>query len=209
MYSTPGMFVVRGDSPYRSINDLRNKPISFGARGSGLVLLARSVLDGIGLEQDRDFKAIYLDRAADGPAMVLEGRAAALWGGGIGWPAFETVAKAPSGARFITPNNEEINRILAKYPALRRMTVPANSYPGQATPLETVGSWSFVLARPELPDDTAYRIARALHQSEAALATRLQQAGETTMKNTLTVAPDRYLIHPGVMRFIKEIGLIR
>ena len=103
MYSTPGMFVVRGDSAYHAIKDLRGKPVAFGARGSGLVLLARSVLDGIGLDTDRDFKAIYLERAADGPAMVLDGRAAALWGGGIGWPGFETVAKASSGGRFIVP----------------------------------------------------------------------------------------------------------
>ena len=40
MYSTPGMFVVRADSPYRRIEDLRGKPVIFGARGSGLVILA-------------------------------------------------------------------------------------------------------------------------------------------------------------------------
>ncbi len=208
MYSTPGMFVVQRDSPYRGIKDLIGKPVAFGARGSGLVLLARSVLDGMDLDQDRDFKAIYLDRAAEGPSMVLDGRAAALWGGGIGWPGFETVAKATSGARFITPASDEIKRILARHPALQRITVPADSYPGQTEPLETVGSWSFVLARPALPDETAYRIARALHHSEAKLAARLQQARETTLKNTLTVAPDRNLIHPGVLRYLREIGMI-
>jgi TRAP transporter TAXI family solute receptor len=41
MYATPGMFVVRADSPYRSIDDLKGKPVAFGAKGSGLVLLER------------------------------------------------------------------------------------------------------------------------------------------------------------------------
>ncbi len=86
MYSTPGMFVVRADSPYRTINDLRGNAVAFGARGSGLVILARYVLDGIGLDQEKDFTAVYLDRAGDGPAMVMDGRVAALWGGGTGWP---------------------------------------------------------------------------------------------------------------------------
>src|SRR5580704_504871 len=46
MYSTPGMFVVRADSPYHAIGDLRGKKVAFGASGSGLVILARYVLDG-------------------------------------------------------------------------------------------------------------------------------------------------------------------
>jgi len=53
-----------------------------------LVILAKYVLDGLGLDQERDFQSVYLDRAGDGPAMVLDGRAAALWGGGQGWPGF-------------------------------------------------------------------------------------------------------------------------
>ncbi|MBM0206864.1 TAXI family TRAP transporter solute-binding subunit [Micromonospora sp. STR1s_5] len=80
MYSQPGMFVVRADSPARRIEDLRGKPVAFGARGSGLVVLARYVLDGMGLSTERDFEAIYLDRAGDGPAMVLDGRVAARLG---------------------------------------------------------------------------------------------------------------------------------
>ena len=89
------MFVVRGDSAYRSIADLLGKPVAFGAQGSGLVILARYVLDGLGYDMNKDFQAVFLDRAGDGPAMVQDGRVAALWGGGIGWPGFTAVAKSP------------------------------------------------------------------------------------------------------------------
>ncbi|HEX9419953.1 MAG TPA: TAXI family TRAP transporter solute-binding subunit, partial [Methylomirabilota bacterium] len=47
MYTTPGMFVVRGDQSYRTIADLKGKPVVWGARGSGLVVLARYVLEGL------------------------------------------------------------------------------------------------------------------------------------------------------------------
>src|SRR5580658_9068857 len=40
MYSTAGMFVVRGDSTAHSVADLKGRPVAFGARGSGLVVLA-------------------------------------------------------------------------------------------------------------------------------------------------------------------------
>ena len=209
MYSTPGMFVARGDSEYRTIADLTGRHVAFGARGSGLVILARYVLDGLGLEQARDFHAVFLEAAGDGPAMVLDGRVAALWGGGIGWPGFAAVARGPAGARFIVPDADGIRRILAKHAFLKPMTVPAGSYPGQSAPIASVGSWSFVMTRPTLGDELAYRLARALHRGEAALGARLAQARETTAANTVAAAPRIDLIHAGARRYLREIGLLR
>ena len=183
MYSSPGMFVVRGDSAVRAIADLKGRPVVLGI----------------------EVKPIFLEKAADGPAMVLDGRAAALWGAGIGWPGFNAVAKA--GGRFVAPNESEIAAILAKNPALKALTMPAGSYPGQDAPLRTVGSWSFVLAKPELPEEVAYKLARAIHWAESPLAARLAQARETTMANTRAAAPAPELIHPGVRKYLKEIGL--
>ena len=131
MYSSPGMFVVRADSPYKTIRDLVGQPVAFGARGSGLPILSRYVLDGIGLKQDEDFKSIYLDRAGDGPAMVQDGRAAALWGAGVGWPGFAAMAESAGGARFIAPDAGEIARIRAKHTFLKPLTMPPSSYPNQ------------------------------------------------------------------------------
>ena len=119
--------------------------------------------------------------------MVLDGRAAALWGGGVGWPGFAAVAQA--GGRFIAPTPDEAARIRAKHSFLKATTLPAGSYPGQNEPVNSVGSWSFVLARPTLPDDIAYALARALHKGHAAFVKRLAQAAETTPQNTAAAAP--------------------
>ena len=208
MYSTPGMFVVRADAPYRTIEDLKGRPVAFGARGSGLVILARYVLDGLGLDRDRDFQAVLLDAAGDGPAMVMDGRAAALWGGGIGWPGFTAVARGPAGARFLVPDLDGIQRIQRKHPFLKLMLVPAGSYPGQSAELHSVGSWSFIMARPTLAGGVAYRLARALHRGEAALGARLAQARETTAANTVAAVARPETLHPGVRRYLVEAGLL-
>jgi len=209
MYSSPGMFVVRADSPYKTIRDLVGQPVAFGAKGSGLPILSRYMLDGIGLKQDEDFKSIYLDRAGDGPAMVQDGRAAALWGAGIGWPGFETMSKAAGGARFIVPDAGEIARIRAKHTFLKPLTIPANSYPNQASAIDSLGSWSFILVRESLPDDVAYRLAKTLHGIEADFCKKLPQSCETTAANTVAAAPNTGLIHPGVMKYFREIGVVK
>src|SRR5450432_996412 len=209
MYSSPGMFVVRADSPYKTIRDLTGKPVAFGAKGSGLPILSRYMLDGLGLKQDEDFQSIYLDRAGDGPAMVQDGRAAALWGAGIGWPGFATMAESPGGARFISPDAGDIARIRAIHTFLKPLTIPANSYPTQTSAIDSVGSWSFILTRENLPDDVAYRLAKTLHGIEASFCKKLPQACETTAVSTVAAAPTIELIHPGVLRYFREIGVTK
>ena len=206
MYSTPGMFIVPANSPYQSIEDLKGQPIAFGARSSGLPILARYVLDGIGLDQEEDFQAIFLDRAGDGPVMLSEGSVVALWGGGSGWPSFTTVMQ--EGGRFIPPTDEDIERVLAKHPYLGDMTLPANSYPNQPEAIRSVGSWSFILARPSLDEEVAYQLTRALHLNEAAFAELLLQARESTAANTVAATSRPDLLHPGTRRYLQEIGLI-
>lgn len=207
MYPSPGMFAVRADSPYRTIADLKGRRVVFGAAGSGFVLLARYVLDGLDLDMQKDFDAVLLEKVKDAPPMVLGGEAAALWGGGIGWPGFEAIARGPKGARFIGLEQGDISRIQAKYPFLKTMTVAAGTYPGLDRTITTVGSWGLILARPGLPDDLVYRFARALHRAQPALSRRLAQAQETTPANTVAASPRTEFLHPGVVHYLRELGL--
>ena len=49
---------------------------------------------------------------------------------------------------------------------------------------------------------------RTLHAAEAEIAQRLPQGRETTAANTAVAAPRPELIHPGVRRYLTEIGLL-
>ncbi|MFD0937205.1 TAXI family TRAP transporter solute-binding subunit, partial [Methylobacterium trifolii] len=80
MYPTPGLFVVPADSPVSGIAALRGRAVALGTRNSGLTAMGRSVLQASGLDPDRDIEPLYLERAGDGPGLVSQGRAAALWG---------------------------------------------------------------------------------------------------------------------------------
>ena len=207
IYSNPGMFAVRGDSPAKSLRDLIGKPIAWGTRASGLTLLGRYVTDGLGLDREKDFEPHYLEKAGDGPLMVADGRVAALWGGGIGWPGFTAVMAA--GGRFVGLTADEVAKVCAKHNFLKPITVPAGAYPGQKEPVNSVGSWSYILARTDLANDVAYQLAKALHDGHAALVKRLDQASETTPQSTANAAPSAAQIHPGVQRYLRELSLLR
>ncbi len=207
MYSTPGMFAVRADSRYRTIDDLKSRTVVWNARGSGLAIQARYMLGGLGLDPDKDFEAIYPDKITDGPSMVIDGRAAALWGGGLRWPGFVEVSSTPRGARFVVPSAPEIKTIRAKYDFLKPVVVPAGLYPGQYDAIETVGAWSYVMARDGLDDALGRRLAADLYRIERA-GSLARQLSQSTVKNTLASLPSLDFLQPGVRQFYKDNGLL-
>jgi uncharacterized protein len=203
MYASPGMFIVLPSSPVRRVSDLRGKPVVLGTKASGITVLGRTVLSALDLQVEQ----ITLEKAEDGPPLLLSGKAAAVWGAGVGWPAFGALAR--QGGRFVGLSQDEIETVLKKNPSLQRVTLPAKSYAGQDTALPSVGSWSYVFARPGLSDEAGYLLARAIHRAEPKLASSLQQVRETTLANLVSAAPRQDLIHPGVRKYLGEIGLIR
>ncbi|GLS42387.1 TAXI family TRAP transporter solute-binding subunit [Methylobacterium brachythecii] len=203
--TTPGMFVVPAASSIHAVYDLRGKAIALGTHSSGLTVMGRTVLKGSGIDPEHDITPILLDRAGDGPTMVLEGKAAALWGGSVGWPGFKTMAAAPGGARFFGPAPEAVEAILALRPSLRRLTIPANSFKGQDAAIETVGSWSFTMGKPGLDPAVVSRLVRAIDHSKARLAQLYAQGGESDPRN-LPGATKVEWLHPATVAYLKEIG---
>lgn len=208
MNSTPGMFAVRADSRFHRIVELKGRPIAWGAKGQGVTVQARYIMDGIGLNMDRDFEPIYQQKFSEGPAMVVNGRAAALWGSGYRWPGFVTLSSCPAGMRFVVPDQREIQRICAKYSFMSRFIVPAGLYVGQYDPIETVGTWNFILGGPELSEAMGYRFVSGLHKAEK-LGLLSKQLTQTTVKNTLLAVGSPKRLGSGVLPYYRKAGLVK
>ncbi|UHC15007.1 TAXI family TRAP transporter solute-binding subunit [Methylobacterium currus] len=202
VYAAPGLFVLPAESPVRGIDDLRGKPVALGTRSSGLTAMGRTILRGSGIDPEHDIRPILLDHAGDGPAMVRDGRAAALFGGGTGWPGFLAMAEAPGGARFLGPSAAALPAILAASPSLRRITVPPGTFPGQDQAIETVGSWSFILGKPGLDPASAARLVAAIDKAKPALARRLAHERPSDPHDLAEAVPASWL-HPATAAFLR------
>jgi len=207
MYYTPGMFAVLGNSRHRTISDLRGQAVVWQPRGTGSAVQARYVMHGLGLDLDRDFDEIYPANFTDGPKYIFDGSAAALWASGLRLPSFVRIAEHPLGVRFIVPNPEEIARIHAAHPFLVPLTVPRGTYPGQNEPIPTIGSASFIVARPGLDEALVHRLAAALHKIER-FEGRPAYLAQTTTANTLVSVESMDELHPGALRYFREAGVL-
>ena len=205
IYPTFGAFAVRADSTATTFSDLIGKRVAWGTKSSGLTLLSKYVTEALKLNPDKDFDAVYLERAGHGAPLVLNGEVAAQWGGGVGWPNFTKIMQA--GGRLVGLTDEQVSQVNAKFPFLQPLTIPADSYPGQTTAFKTIGSFSFLLARANLPDEIAYQLAKAIHAAQPELEKRLTQGRDTLPKNTWSAAGRPERIHPGARRYLAELGL--
>jgi TRAP-type uncharacterized transport system substrate-binding protein len=61
------------------------------------------------------------------------------------------------------------------------------------------------LVRDSPSDDVAYRLAKTRHGVEGTLCKKLARACETTA----AAAPEPDLIHPGVAKYLREIGAMK
>lgn len=200
MYPSPGLLAVPAASPARRLEDLRGRPVVWGVRASGLVTLARQVLAALDLDIDRDFEPLYVEQAAQSPGLVASGRAAGLWGAGEGWPGFEQIARSPGGARFLAPAPAQLPRILARWPLLQALDVPAGTYPGITAPLPTVGSVNLILAPDTLDGGRAAAFVQAMAAAGPALRAALPQAAYSTLARTRAAVASPRRLHPAVLR---------
>ncbi len=206
--ASPGLFVVLAASSIHGVQDLRGQAVALGTRASGFTLMGRAVLQGSGIDPERDITPIILDRAGDGAALVLQSKVAALWGASLAWPGFAALAGSPGGARFFGPAREAVPRIQALSPSLRRLTVPANSFNGQTEAIETVGSWSFILARAGLDDAVVFRLLRAIDDGRPVLVQRYAQGRESDPRNLIDNVPAAWL-HPATAAYLRKVGANR
>ncbi len=73
---------------------------------------------------------IYTETLVEGPAMILEGRASALWAPEIAvgiWSRSPAMRVGRASSRRMTA---EITCIVDKYPFTRRISIPPARYPG-------------------------------------------------------------------------------
>jgi TRAP transporter TAXI family solute receptor len=129
---------------------------------------------------------------------------AVVFVGGAPFPAAkELEAKEP--LNFISPSVEEIDLIRKAMPELTPSIITAGTYSSLDKDYSTIGVYNFAVGRSDLPEDLAYQLVKAIHESHAALMKASSAGSETVPQN---VVKDTFLpFHPGAVRYYREIGI--
>ncbi|AEG55809.1 TAXI family TRAP transporter solute-binding subunit [Sinorhizobium meliloti] len=190
------------ESGIKTVADLKGKSLSVGAPKSGTELNARAILAAAGMNYDDLGKTEYLPFAESVELMKNRQLDATLQSAGLGVSSFKDLATSLDVQMVAVP--EEIaTKLGAPYIAA---TVPAGTYQGQDSDVQTVAVVNFLVTHSEVSDETAYQMTKQLFENIPALTAAHKAAENIRIEDALKGMP--IPLHPGAERYYKEKGLL-
>lgn len=190
------------ESSIKTVADLKGKSLSVGAPKSGTELNARAILAAAGMSYDDLGKTEYLPFAESVELMKNRQLDATLQSAGLGVSSFKDLATSLDVQMVAVP--EEIaTKLGAPYIAA---TVPAGTYQGQDSDVQTVAVVNFLVTHSEVSDETAYQMTKQLFENIPALTAAHKAAENIRIEDAPKGMP--IPLHPGAERYYKEKGLL-
>jgi len=197
--------VAATDAGINTIADLKGKRVNIGSVGSGYRQNAIDALAANGLNYEVDFHAESV-RPAEAPGLLQDGRIDAFFYT-VGHPN-DTYKEATSGTRrvkFVSIQN--VDSLVDLYPYYARSTTPIRFYPGAANNADvpTFGVKATLVTSAKVPDDVVYAVTKEVFENLEEFKKLHPAYGALRREDMLTgiSAP----IHPGAMRYYKDVGL--
>ena len=196
--------LVRRDSSFRSIEDLKGQRVGVIRPGTSGEFSARIVLGAHDMSY-ADVKPIF-ESTFDLMPKLGSGEIDAVFSAN---PVMLSAAQELGRTvplRLLPIGRPVINRLRGSYPFLKPVTVAANQLSGQTEPIETLGSEWLLVCRSDLSEDLVYQLTRAFIEQLPAMARVHREAALIDPEQApATPIP----LHAGAARYYREREIMR
>jgi TRAP transporter TAXI family solute receptor len=196
--------VVRRDSPFRSIEDLKGQKVGVIRPGTSGEFSTRIVLGAHGMSY-ADVQPIFEPTDALMPKLG-SGQIDAVFSANPLMLGAARTLNPTVPLRLLPIGRAVINQLRGSYPFLRPVTVAANQLPGQATPIETLGAEWLLVCRSDLSEDLVYQLTREFFTQLPALA---RDHGEAALIDPDQAPATPIPLHAGAARYYREREVLR
>ncbi len=191
--------------PIYKISDLKGKKVSVGAPGSGTEYKSGLILPLLGVKYS-DMKVYRLSFAENATQLkdgIIE---VGIWD--VAPPTSSIIDLSTTHElRFIPFTKEEIKKVSETYPFYTEWTLKKNTYKGQTEDVPSVTVWNSVICHKDAPEELIYKITKAIFENKKMLTNTHKIAEFTTAETSAKYSP--IPIHPGALKYFKEIGVIK
>ena len=196
--------VARADSGIKTLADLKGKNISVGAPKSGTELNARTIFAAAGLSYKDFGKVEYLPFGESVELMKNRQLDATLQSAGLGVSSLRDLATSVNIV-VVTIPPEVIKK--TNDPAYLPATIPADTYRGQTTAVQSAAVQNFLVTHEGVSNDTVYGMTKALWTNLDQLVAAHSAAKAIDIKHALNGMP--IPLHPGAEKYYKEVGVLK
>ena len=199
--------VASVDSGIKNFADMKGKKVNIGNPGSGQRQNSIDALEANGIDYEKDIAAEGI-KAAEAPGLLQDGRLDAFFYT-VGHPsgAIKEATAGTTKVRFVAIPN--VDKIVAKYPYYAKAVVPIKYYEGAQndSDVDTFGVKATFVTSAKVPDEIVYAITKEVFDNLDEFKKLHPAFADLTKEGMLEglSAP----IHPGAMKYFKEVGLMK
>lgn len=216
-YSLGTYWLATLDPKVKSVEDLAGKKVALGraAQINWAIQPAWILAHGYGLSKDKvNLQYVGTKEAVDA---ALDGTADAAVVGGYFDPVSMKMVLSPQTIEFFASgrkitqlswNNDALNKARSKSMKFAHVTIPPNTIPDVATPLETAADTTSWMVSEEFPDEIAYEITKLIIDNIGVFGD-FHATGKLMSPVGLIYGWDTADIHPGALRAYREAGIIK
>ncbi len=205
LYPQQYNLAVFAASRIKRVPDLKGQAIVTTPRGSSTELMTRRILEAHGLTY-ADLRKVNHANLSDGVNLMKDGHVDAM-SHLITNPASYLLDLGSSRAiRLVSLDPAAVER-LVKFPGYSRTTIKAGIYKGQDQEVLSINSPVMLVTRAELSEDTVYRVTKILFENRTQLVSvhKVMEHFQPAEAAADPVVP----IHPGSLRYYREVGAVR
>ncbi|ESR24884.1 TAXI family TRAP transporter solute-binding subunit [Lutibaculum baratangense] len=201
--SAPQNVVVRGDAGIEGLQDLAGKPFNPGITGSATESTSEAVFAALGIEPKwaRGSTGDIVNQIKDDRVVGY-----VKSGSGKRLDASSVDIATLTPIEIVGLNDEQAATVKEEFPNLSVLSIGENEAGSGYPAYET---WAFgvaAVAKPDLDEEVAYQITKAIVEDEAAQAAAFSGLkGSEIPEMTISLATTP--LHPGAIRYYEEIGV--
>jgi TRAP transporter TAXI family solute receptor len=188
------------------IDGMQGRGASFGKRNSGSIGSSRALLAAQGIELDSFFDVFYggygaaTDALQDGKVDLTNTPAGVPVGAVT--KAFAAIGDDIALLNFTPEEAEQADAGLGLWTAY---LIPAGTYPGQESDVNTIAQPNFLAVRADVSEEDVYLITKTIYENLGFLQAIHKATDAMALDKAITGLP--MPLHPGAARYFKEAGL--
>jgi TRAP transporter TAXI family solute receptor len=206
LFPEPSQIMVNKDSDITGIKQLKGKRVTPGPKGSAISVVSRHLFNALGMSFD-DMNIRFLSFSEAGQQFV-DGHLDAVAYGAMAYPAPPIVNASSRRAIKLLPLSQDlIAKLVKEHRGLEPYTLPKGCYPGVDYEVPSIAANVVAIVSKDMPEDVAYSITKSIYDNferYGKMAKAMALGKKTEMAKDVGIP-----LHPGAVKFYKEIGLIK